>query len=825
MKIDYAKANRSVNSEAEDFNPQSGSLVERLFFNRRLAVVLIFSILTVLLTFQATGIRMNASFERMIPTRNPYIVNFLHYKKDLAGLGNFIRIAVESKSGTIFDPEYLETLRQINDEVFLIEGVDRGDMKSLWTTSTRWAEVTEDGLTGGPVIPDDYDGSVKSVQQVRANVERSMEVGRLVSNNFQSSTILVPLLSTLPDSNQMLDYGALSERLEVLRSKYQNQGVRIYITGFAKIVGDLIKGARHIVFFFLIATTIAAMMVYWFTRCLRSTGVVVICSLVAVIWQLGIVKLLGLELDPYSMLVPFLVFSIGLSHGAQKMNGIMQDIGRGVHRLVAARLTFRRLFVAGLTALLSDAVGFAVLMIIKIGVIQQLALMASVGVAVLIFTNLIFLPILLSYTGVNLVAAQRSLHNEMAALSGKRKHLLWRFLDLFTHRKVATVVIVLAAVNSMAALIIRTHLQVGDLDPGAPELRSDSRYNLDNAYITSNYAASSDVLVVMVKTPESLCTQYDTLSKVDALGQQLQQLDSVESTASMATLSKIAIVGMNEGNLKWFELLNNQQMLNAITTRAPRELFNQRCDMLPLFVFLKDHKAATLSSVVHEVESFAAQNDTGQVKFLLAAGNAGIDAATNIVVKKSMTIMLFLVYGAVIVLCYITFRSWRAVAVAVIPLMTTSVLCEALMVRLNIGIKVATLPVVALGVGIGVDYALYVLSILLVNLRKGMSLSGAYYRTLLFTGKVVILTGATLSIGVATWAFSPIKFQANMGILLSFMFSWNMIGALVLMPSLARVLLVGKVRVSTDPIVLESSRACASPEPDGASHQQRLQVR
>jgi hypothetical protein len=599
--------------------------------------------------------------------------------------------------------------------------------------------------------------------------------------------------------------------LETLRNKYQKQGVRIYITGFAKIAGDLITGLQQIMVFFAIATLIATLMVYWFTRCLRATSIVVLCSLVAVIWQLGIVKALGSELDPYSMLVPFLVFSIGLSHGAQKMNGIMQDIGRGTHRLVAARLTFRRLFTAGLTALLSDAVGFAVLMIIKIGVIQQLALMASVGVAVLIFTNLIFLPILLSYTGVSAAAAQRGLQNELADLSGAHKHLLWRFLDLFTHRKVAMLVILLAVISSIAGLIMRTHLQVGDLDPGSPELRADSRYNLDNAYITSNYSASSDVLVVMVKTPEGMCTQYDTLVKVDALEWQLQQLAGVESAASMATLSKMAIVGMNEGNLKWYELLDNQQMLNAVTTRAPRELFNQRCDMLSLFVFLKDHKADTLSRLVAEVESFAGQNNNERVQFLLAAGNAGIEAATNIVVKRSMTTMLLLVYGAVIILCFITFRSWRAVAVAVIPLMTTSVLCEALMVCLDIGIKVATLPVVALGVGIGVDYALYVLSILLVNLRQGMTLSAAYYRTLLFTGKVVILTGVTLSIGVATWAFSPIKFQADMGILLAFMFCWNMVGALVLMPSLARFLLATKNRVSGESVVLEVSQACLAP--------------
>ena len=138
---------------------------------------------------------------------------------------------------------------------------------------------------------------------------------------------------------------------------------------------------------------------------MRSTALVIACSLVAVVWQLGLVAALGFELDPYSILVPFLVFAIGVSHGAQKMNGIMQDIARGAHKLVAARYTFRRLFLAGLTALLADAVGFAVLMVIDIPVIKDLALTASLGVAVLIFTNLILLPVLLSYVGVS--AARR----------------------------------------------------------------------------------------------------------------------------------------------------------------------------------------------------------------------------------------------------------------------------------------------------------------------------------------------------------------------------------------------------------------------------------
>jgi predicted RND superfamily exporter protein len=160
--------------------------------------------------------------------------------------------------------------------------------------------------------------------------------------------------------------------------------------------------------------------------------------------------------------------------------------------------------------------------------------------------------------------------------------------------------------------------------------------------------------------------------------------------------------------------------------------------------------------------------------------------------------MLFLVYGAVALLSLITFRSFKAVIVALLPLMLTSIMVEALMVQLGMGVKVATLPVIALGVGIGIDYALYILSITLVGLRQGSSLSQSYLRALNFTGKVVMLTGVTLSVGVITWIASPIKFQADMGLLLAFMFIWNMLGALILLPALAHFLLKPKYANSED---------------------------
>jgi len=791
LKISNDLVQQPVVRDVKDFDKRSGNLAERVLFNHRPAIVVLCLVITVLLGFQATKLKLNASFEKMIPTFHPYVVNYLKNKSELSGLGNSLRIAVEVDKGTIFNKSYLQTLQKMNDEIFLLPGVDRPFMKSLWTSNTRWTAVTEDGLEGGTVISDAYDGSEKSMDVLRTNVQRAGIIGQLVANNFKSSIIVVPLLDINPQNGQALDYRQFSQDLEKIRSKYQTNGIRIHITGFTKIVGDLIEGLQQVLMFFVFAILIASAFLFWYTRCWRSTMLVMMCSLIAVLWQFGLLATFHYELDPYSILVPFLVFAIGMSHGAQKMNGIMQDVGRGTHRVVAARYTFRRLFVAGMAALLCDAVGFLVLTTIRIQVIQDLAIIASIGVAVLIFTNLVLLPILLSYTGVSSKAAARSVTADSAGKNAP-KPWLWEFLDHFTQRRWASIAVMASVVLAVLGFIVSMHLQVGDLDPGAPELRADSRYNRDNTFMVKNYSASTDVLVVMVKTDPDMCTDYQTLSKVDALAWQLEQLPGVDSTNSMAALSKLVAVGYNEGNFKWFNLTPNRGSLGAVQETAPRELFNQNCSMLSLYVYLKDHKAETLTRVVDKVEEFSAKNNTPQVQFLLAAGSAGIEAATNIVVKKAMHDMLFLVYGAVIILCYITFRSWRAVVVAVLPLVLTSILCEVLMVWLGMGVKVATLPVIALGVGIGVDYALYVLSVVLARMHGGANLSDAFHQALQFTGRVVILTGVTLAIAVGTWIFSPIKFQADMGIILAFMFLWNMLGALILLPALAHFLLPNK---------------------------------
>ena len=760
--------------------------IEKLVFTHRSAVLGIIGVVIALLTYQATMVKPEASYTKMIPGSHEYVSNYLDYRKELSNLGNVLRIVVEAKEGDIFTAEFQEVLKQVTDEVFFIPGVNRDGLKSLWTPNVRWQEVTEEGFVGGAVVPDGYDASPKMLQVMKGNVLKSGQVGVLVANNFKSAIILTPLQDINPETGLPLDYRDLSNKLEKnVRDKYASEDVNIRIVGFAKVVGDLIDGALQVIAFFGLAVIITFVLLWLYSRCLRSTFSVLLFSIGAVFCQLGILHLLGFGINPYSMLVPFLVFAIGVSHGVQIINSVIHHSVTGCGKLEASKLAFRSLYLAGITALVSDAIGFTTLMVIDIGVIRELAIAASIGVAIVIVTNLVALPILLSYIGVSkagLKYAEASMH---------QPHKVEKLFANFAKPALAKVTLVVAVILAAGGLYFSQFMQIGDLDAGAPELRPDSRYNLDNAFIVENYSASTDLFVVMVKTSADQCIKYNSLMWMDQFQWHLKNVKGVQGVKSIVDISKFGVFGMNEGSLKWYGLNRNQSMTNASVRKVPSGLISQDCSMAPILIFLNDHKAETLQAVIKSVDEFKEQYQPEGIEFLMAAGNAGIESATNEVIEKSQTEMLIWVYSVVFVLCLITFRSVPMVISIIVPLMLTSIMSQGLMGLIGIGVKVATLPVIALGVGIGVDYGIYIFSKVKEALGQGKTLYMTYRYALNQTGKAVAFTGMTLAIGVATWVFSPIKFQADMGILLTFMFVWNMLGALTLIPAIAWLLRIG----------------------------------
>ncbi|MFY9477390.1 MAG: MMPL family transporter [Aquabacterium sp.] len=790
---------------------------EHALFSRRPLWLLFFAITSVVLLWQASLLRPDASFQKMVPSTHPFIVNSLRFVNELRPLGNTVRIAVEATDGDIYNREYLEVVRKVTDEVFYIPGIDRGNLRSLWTPNTLWFEATEDGLRSGKVVPADFGslGIRRDVAVVRENVAKAGLVGSLVANDHKSSVIVAPLLENDPDTGEHLDYAVFSDRLEKqLRERYERPGIRIHIVGFAKLVGDLIHGAAAIGLFFALTVALTTVLLWIYSRCWRSTLVTIGCCLLAVVWHLGIMHALGFGLDPYSILVPFLTFAIGVSHAVQNINTFASESHKGASKLTAAKATFSLLFVPGTVALLCDVVGFSTLLIIDIGVIRELAISASVGVAVIIFTKMFLLPIAMSYTGISkagLRAAERRatgphrLASAIASLASGRR---------------AWGVVAVAAVVGVAGFVVSRDLQIGDLDPGAPELRPNSVYNQDVAFFTSHYATSADAFVVMVKTPPGECGAYAAASTVTQLQWALEETPGVQGTMSLFDWMKQVISGSYGGNLKWATVSRNRYISNSAHKAIPQAFYNDDCSMIPVIAYLADHKAATLKGVIKTVETFTAAHAGPHAEILMAAGNAGIEAATNEVVEKAWRPMLLLVYGIVAGLLMLEFRSIRVTLCLLIPLIITSLLCEAVMTVMGLGVKVATLPVIALGVGIGVDYGIYLYNRLETFLRKGLPLREAYLETMKTTGLAVAFTGISLAAGVLTWVLSDIKFQADMGLLLTFMFLWNMIGAVLLIPALAGVMGLGR-RPAGEPSPAQPVQPGQQPAQGGLAFQSR----
>src|SRR5690606_15700319 len=294
-------------------------------------------------------------------------------------------------------------------------------------------------------------------------------------------------------------------------------------------------------------------------------------------------------------------------------------------------------------------------------------------------------------------------------------------------------------------------VRIGDVTVGSSELLPDSVYNQDVRFVINNYSTSSDIFVVMVETAEGECTKYKNVEAMDRLEWALKNTEGVQAVFSPAFVTRQVNAAFAEGHVKWQALMRNQKTIDTAGVQvSEQDLINAACNFAMVPAFLKDHKAETLDRVVKVVEQFAAENNTSDLKFLLASGGAGIAAAVNQEIKAAELQMLILVYATIAILVFLTYRSILVTICVMIPLYITSVLCEALMVYMEIGIKVATLPVIALGVGIGVDYAVYLYSRMDQYFREGMPLHEAYLNTLKTTGRAVVFTGLTLGVGVAT---------------------------------------------------------------------------
>ncbi|MCD6586009.1 MAG: MMPL family transporter [Desulfobacteraceae bacterium] len=757
------------------------SFLEKIIFWRRSLILVLFAAITIFLGFSSSKLYIDAGFAKLLPLEHEYMKTYLDHKGTFGG-GNRIIIALVAKDGDIFTPEFFSALKGATDEVFFLPGVERSKVKSLFTANVRYVEVTEDGVDAGNVIPADFQPTPEGLAQVRKNVLKSGIVGRLVANDFSGAIISAGLLDMDPNTGKKLNYLKVSKDLEEkVRTKFQTENIDVHIIGFAKVIGDMAQGAKRVVIFFGIAFLITGLMVYLYSMSFWRTAAVLCSATTAVIWQLGLLPILGFGIDPMGILVPFLIFAIAVSHSVQMVGATGSELYNGATPLEAARAGFRRLLVPSVTALITDTIGFLTIYLIPVRIIQEVALTASIGVAVIIVVNGMLLPVLISFPPTS-EKYQRKLHRRAEHLAP-----VWRFLSHCAERKTAAAIVIVVACLTIFGAWKGAGVKIGDIHQGVPEFRPDSRYNLDTAAITDRFSIGVDSISVIVETVAFGCIDYDAMSDIDEFAWHMQNVEGVVSVVTMPYIAKRMNSRWHEGNPKWKEMPRDRDGMMTATAavRMSSGLVNKDCSVMPVKMFTSDHKAETINRITSAVKRYIAENPSDKVTFRLATGNVGIMAATNEEVDARQFPILFCVFGAVILFCLIAFRSIRAVLIILLPLGLVSLLAYALMNFLDIGLKVNTLPVVALGVGVGVDYSIYIYGQLRSLIQEGIPLREAYEQTLNITGNAVMLTGITLAIAVGTWIFSPLQFQADMGILLTFLFLMNMIGAVIVLPAMA----------------------------------------
>ena len=757
--------------------------IEILAFGHRGLILGILAAFTLVMCWFASQLRMDAGFEKQMPIGHEYIKTFQTYRNDVLG-ANRLNIVVKARKGDIWNAAALKRLYEVTQAVTFLPSVERLGVQSLWTPNSFVNEITEEGFRADPLI----DGTITPEQLTPdniANIRRATSqggfVGTLVSRDETSAMITAELIEYDKDGAK-LDYIAYNRILEEkIRAKFEDADYEIQIIGFAKQIGDIADGAQSVLTFCTVALLLTALAVYWYCHSLRFTLLPIVCSLTSLVWQFGTLRLLGYGLDPLAVLVPFLVFAIGVSHGVQQINFIVRQISHGRSAFDACRDSFTGLLIPGTLALVTAFVSFVTLLLIPIPMVRELAITASLGMAYKIVTNLIMLPVAASYFDVSKAYADK------AVVKRERRAGWLRILARVAEPRNALVVLGVTAVVFAAAVWQSRDRVVGTLQPGAPELREDSRFNRDAVAISTNYDTGLDWLTVVFEAPPESCENVNVGLYQDRFTWAMQPVQGVLSVISYSGQLRLYNEGYNEGNPKMSVVPIDPGNYAALSTEIARIRGTMRkdCSMTAVHLFLTDHKATTIQRVIDAVKQFRAKNRMAGITIRLASGNAGVLAAIDDEVEKSELPMMLYVYAAIVILVFLVYRDLRAVLACCLPLTVGTFIGYWFMKELQIGLTVATLPVMVLAVGIGVDYAFYIYNRLLMHLAGGQTIVQAIERAILEVGTATIFTAITLAVGVATWSFSQLKFQADMGKLLAFMFMVNMVMAMTALPAVA----------------------------------------
>ena len=739
--------------------------------------------LTLFFLYTIRNITFQTNLGDFAPQKHPYVLVQKELTRIFGGL-NQVSIAIQVKEGDIFNYDTLAKVDRITRKLYLMDGINAGRVVSLSARKVKNTVATPEGFVTKRLMRDPP-ATQEALAQLKAIATRNPLIYRvMVSKDLKATLIQADFASDVPSKR-------IFKELNQLIALERDSNTEIYIAGRPILEGWLNFYLPRMIKVFLVTLFIMVGILYFAFRSKRGVLLPIFSSLMAVVWGLGILTLCGFQLNPATMLVPFLILALGVSHSLQLIKRYYEEVNRGLESKDAAKETLTELFIPAVSSLLTDGIGFMSLMIIPLLMIKGMAIASGAGVLSIFFTVVIFIPAMLSY-----MPRPRRIEIEREDAPTFVNRLMAGIAYLVERKRSRWIIVALFLVLALVGIKGASQLVVGDNEIGSSILYPDSRYNVAERVVNDNFSGSNPYYIFVKGAEEECLISSSVLKEMEALQRHLsQKVPEVGYSLSLVDYVKGLNAAMFAGERRYFTIPEDDRtiaeylFLYSISSFpgdfAPVVSLNYQFANLKFD--LKDHKASTINNIISATKQWIKDHHRDKkIEFQYAGGDIGIQAAVNEIIARLLPMNILQVSGSVFLCVSIAYASVVAGILLLLPLAFSIWLTFGMMGLLGITLTVETLPLAALGIGLGVDYGIYMVS----RLKRECSLAGdrtpkeILYKSLVTSGKAVLFTGMTVALGVFSWGFSSIRLQARLGLSLGLLLILNILGALILLPSL-----------------------------------------
>jgi len=749
----------------------------------RLGFLALCLLISLFFAYQVKNLSFNTNLGDFYPLKHPYLKIQNRLNEVFGGL-NQVSIAIEVKNGTILNPQTLEKVWQITNDLYLTEGINAGRVVSLSARKVKYVEANAEGFNTQRLMHDPA-RTPDEIAALQQKILRSpMVYGPLVSKDFKATLIQA-------DFESSLSVKKIFAILQELKNKYQDNNHSIYIAGQPVLQGWLDYYLPKMIPLFILTILVMSWVLYNAFKSKRGVLLPLLSASMATLWGLGLTAMLGYKLTPATVLAPFLVLALGVSHAVQFIKRYYEYMSKhaGNSKAAAIKIT-RNLFVPASNSLLTDFIAPLTLFFIPLGMVKSLAVAIGAGILSIFFGTVILVPNLLSF--MKPPRRLEVIKEERASLTNR---LLVYFGKIALNKKSRTVVIAVFFILTLLAIFGMSQLTVGDKKPGTSLLYANSPYNQAEKFISGKFATSDPYFIFVAGKDQDAILNNEVLKEMDSLQRYLEkEASGVGRTLSLVEYMKGMNMAMFEGRREEFRIPDNDRtiaeyMFLYSLTGFPGDfdpVVNPNYEYANIKVDLRNHKASTINEAIQKTDRWIKNNHkTKEVDFYYAGGNIGMLAAVNQIVS-TMLLENSLQTSFLVFLCLVfAYGSFVSGWLLIIPLLFRTLLIFGILGFLKIGLTAEMIPVAALGIGVGVDFSLYVVSRVRDELKeRGDSLEEALMEAMSTSGKAVFFTGLSLTIGIAAWMFSPILMQARLGALLGFFIFFNAMGTLAVLPSM-----------------------------------------